>query len=187
MIRVSDGLRATAMVCLLGAGPAVAQDGPAVSELWLHRGLMAVIDAPETELVPFTTDGCSGGMSGVWATVAGISPEFVDMHGNNPPWEACCVTHDEVYYNAGEATNALESQQARYAADRALQSCVADAAPDQVERLGALYDLSESDVLSLYALLAESMFHAVRIGGAPCTGLSWRWGYGFPHCSPFAQ
>jgi hypothetical protein len=33
-----------------------------------------------------------------------------------------------------------------------------------------------------YAAIADAIFAAVRLGGAPCSGLSWRWGYGFPNC-----
>lgn len=184
-IRVSDVLGASALLVLSASGLALAQDDPAISELWLHRSLMAVIDEPDTELAPFTTDGCSGGMSGVWTTIAGVFPEFVEIHGSNPPWEVCCVVHDEAYHAVGHATDAISSQSARLIADRALQACVADAAPEQFDRLGTQYDLTEDEIASLYGLLAESMFHAVRIGGAPCTGLPWRWGYGYPHCSPF--
>ena len=34
----------------------------------------------------------------------------------------------------------------------------------------------------LYAAIAELMYRAVRIGGIPCSGLPWRWGYGWPEC-----
>jgi hypothetical protein len=51
-----------------------------------------------------------------------------------------------------------------------------------VAALSAEYGIGEDDVRLLYNSLAEGMYGAVRIGGAPCTGLSWRWGYGWPNC-----
>jgi len=30
--------------------------------------------------------------------------------------------------------------------------------------------------------IAEIMYRAVRLGGAPCTTLPWRWGFGWPKC-----
>jgi len=41
----------------------------------------------------------------------------------------------------------------------------------------------EKQVMSLYESIAESMYTAVRLGGMPCTGLAWRWGYGWPACN----
>ncbi len=42
---------------------------------------------------PFTTDGCSGGMSWFWRT----------FKGGPPPWEGACVTHDRRYWLGGTA------------------------------------------------------------------------------------
>ena len=44
------------------------------------------------------------------------------------------------------------------------------------------YDVEEDTVRQAYATVAGAMFLAVRLGGGPCTALSWRWGYGYPHC-----
>ena len=33
-----------------------------------------------------------------------------------------------------------------------------------------------------YETISEAMYQAVRAGGAPCSGLPWRWGYGWPQC-----
>ena len=30
--------------------------------------------------------------------------------------------------------------------------------------------------------VASLMYRAVRLGGIPCSGLPWRWGYGWPEC-----
>lgn len=166
---------------VLIATPLAAKEEAPGSELWLHRALIDTIatqDAP----APFTTDGCSGGMSEVWRVVARLSPGFVEMHRGAPPWEPCCITHDRSYHDAAGARSPSESWQGRLDADDALRACVIAAAPGQVVRLQEAYDLSEERVLAIYRWIGEAMFHAVRLGGAPCTGLPWRWGYGFPPC-----
>ncbi len=43
------------------------------------------------EIKPFTTDGCSGGMSWFWRTFL----------GHPPPWEGDCVEHDKAYWEGG--------------------------------------------------------------------------------------
>jgi hypothetical protein len=52
---------------------------------------------------PFTTDGCSGGMTAVWKLI----------WRRPPPWNELCVTHDRAYWAGGTVA-------ARRAADRAL-------------------------------------------------------------------
>jgi hypothetical protein len=44
------------------------------------------------------------------------------------------------------------------------------------------YGLSGQEVETLYAAIAALMYRAVRVGGMLCTGLPWRWGYGWPEC-----
>jgi hypothetical protein len=44
---------------------------------------------------PFTTDGCSGGMSSFWQRV--IKP----FTKTDIPWLDCCVTHDREYWKGG--------------------------------------------------------------------------------------
>jgi len=56
---------------------------------------------------PFTTDGCSGGMSWVWRKVL----------KEPPPWEGCCVRHDFAYLKGG-------SWSKKYFADKLLMNCV---------------------------------------------------------------
>jgi hypothetical protein len=34
----------------------------------------------------------------------------------------------------------------------------------------------------IYQGIADLMYRAVRLGGIPCSGLPWRWGYGWPAC-----
>lgn len=153
-------------------------------EMPAHRSLMSVIEEPDTALSPFETDGCSGGMSWSWRAVADLFPGFAEAQGEIPPWETCCVIHDRAYHDAGGAQNAEESFAARLAADEALQQCVANPDPGEIERMASLYDKSQAQVRSAYELIAVSMFNAVRFGGGPCSGLPWRWGFGYPGCVP---
>lgn len=46
-----------------------------------------------SDLKPFTTDGCSGGMSFLWKKVL----------GRVPPWEEECIEHDRAYHRGGSA------------------------------------------------------------------------------------
>lgn len=133
-----------------------------------QRALMALV-AEGAPLAPFATDGCSGGMSATWHIAIGVWPGLATNQGESPPWEACCVRHDRAYHDAGGARTAEQSYSARLAADSALRDCVRESGSDG------------------YGVLAEAMYGAVRIGGGPCTGLPWRWGYGYPDCSAGGQ
>lgn len=42
---------------------------------------------------PFTTDGCSAGMSAGWKL----------LFGQLPPWQGHCVAHDRLYWAGGSA------------------------------------------------------------------------------------
>jgi hypothetical protein len=151
-------------------------------ELPSHRALMRLATDPDTSLAPFATDGCSGGLSSTWSVVADLFPDFSEAHENRPPWEACCVAHDRRYHDAGGAKTAEGSYDARLAADEDLRACVVAGGKDRVTALARHYDVSEDQVRLAYRTIGEAMFNAVRFGGAPCTGLPWRWGFGFPGC-----
>lgn len=152
-------------------------------ELRLHRRLQDRVAVSGAGPRPFTTDGCSGGLSVGWVYLAGQSSRFGEVHGGVPPWEHCCVEHDRAYHRgAGPGATALESFAAREQADRALHACVLGYGAEARERLRDAYDLTEEQVGTLYRAIAHSMHRAVRLGGMPCTGLSWRWGYGWPEC-----
>lgn len=58
---------------------------------------------------PFTTDGCSGGMTAGWKLV----------FRQDPPWNECCVTHDRAYWRGGTRAE-------RRTADRELMKCVTE-------------------------------------------------------------
>ncbi|MEM9575495.1 MAG: hypothetical protein AAF999_00635 [Pseudomonadota bacterium] len=153
-------------------------------ELPAHRSLMAVMTEDETRLAAFESDGCSGGMSWSWRIVADIFPDFKQAQRETPPWETCCVVHDRAYHNAGGADDAEASFDARLAADNELRHCVATPAATEITAMASRYDVSEDQVQVAYDLIAESMYNAVRFGGAPCSGLPWRWGFGYPGCVP---
>jgi hypothetical protein len=57
---------------------------------------------------PFTTDGCSGGMTAMWRLVGRC----------DPPWNDLCVEHDRAYWAGGTA-------EMRRQADRVLRDGVA--------------------------------------------------------------
>jgi hypothetical protein len=56
---------------------------------------------------PFTTDGCSGGMTLLWRL----------LFARVPPWEGSCVEHDKWYWRGGSAAT-------RRMADRELMASV---------------------------------------------------------------
>lgn len=148
-----------------------------------HELLTAHKKDPQSQLVPFTTDGCSGGLSVGWEYLAGKIEKFQNHHGVRPPWESCCVTHDRPYHTGGgRQFDPEESFEARKKADLELRTCVRESAIDRVQKLMVEYDLSREEIERLYEIIADLMYRAVRIGGMPCTGLPWRWGYGWPEC-----
>ncbi len=148
-----------------------------------HDALMVVISRPETELAPFETDGCSGGLSDAWKRAAGRFPEFAESHQSTPPWEDCCVTHDRAYHNAAAAPDAASSFDARLMADQTLQACVIATGEARADIVAETYDVTPENVTEAYDTIASAMFFAVRLGGMPCSGLPWRWGYGYPRCT----
>jgi hypothetical protein len=183
-----DWIKALSVALLLfGAGAAAQESKPAAPlarsvELPSHRWLAQIREAPSTQLAPFTTDGCSGGMSSLWTYTADRFPAFAEAHNGRPPWEPCCVTHDRAYHAAGNDLSPDASYDARLEADRTLRACVAATADSRDEILTRLYGLTEEQIRHVYQAIAGAMFQAVRLGGGPCTGLPWRWGYGYPQC-----
>ncbi|TCL09405.1 hypothetical protein BXY66_1451 [Shimia isoporae] len=151
-------------------------------EVWRHERFLLVRNAEASDLAAFTTDGCSGGMSSAWRTVAQVFPSFRQNQGEVPPWERCCVTHDEAYHLGGDGTSARTSYDARLAADEALQQCVKAVAREDGDALQARYGEPQERIEIAFDFIADRMLEAVRVGGAPCSGLPWRWGYGWPHC-----
>ncbi|AXI45582.1 hypothetical protein C1J03_05750 [Sulfitobacter sp. SK012] len=171
----------------ISAAQATAQDTETTAfrravEMPSQRALEKVQRDPETELGPFTTDGCSGGISGGWSIASIRFPSFAEAHMENPPWEDCCVTHDQSYHSAGGDLGAEASFEARLLADNKLMMCVRNSQAERENALYLLYGMSPEDVDFAYDAIAKAMFLSVRFGGSPCSGLPWRWGYGYPGC-----
>src|SRR5262245_38863252 len=134
-------------------------------------------------LSPFVSDGCSGNLSTGWELVSKTLPAVAKHHGDRPPWEGCCFAHDRLYHEGGAANlDARGSFAARRAADEQLRLCVIKTGEDRLDALSADYKLSRDEVSRIYRTIADVMYRAVRFGGGPCTGLAWRWGYGWPQC-----
>lgn len=149
-------------------------------ELPAHKVLRGVREAPDAVLAPFQTDGCSGGLSDSWRLIANTFPDFAEAHEETPPWEACCVTHDHAYHTGGVDPKPEQSYSARLAADIALEGCVISEGKTRAD--DGFYDADPEDVRKAYVGVARLMYLSVRVGGGPCTGLPWRWGFGYDQC-----
>lgn len=147
-------------------------------EIWQMSILARIQTTPGFTIQPFTTDGCSGGMSEAWYFIAGKIPAFASRYGNKPPWEECCVEHDKAYWR-GETEHGYEK---RLAADKQLQQCVFDFGKQHAQEYAEKYELQIATVEQNFSIAADLMYHAVRAGGKPCSFLPWRWGYGWPQC-----
>ncbi|WP_170762166.1 hypothetical protein [Ruegeria lacuscaerulensis] len=178
-------MKARNLICalMLTAAPAAAQDFMRSIEMPAHRALMA--QRGDAELTPFETDGCSGGLSASWRFVADTFPKFRALYEAHPPWEGCCVTHDRAYHNAGGAVQAEGSFDARLSADDRLLTCVKQHGEDHAEEYADRYDMAPDQIRAAHSITAQAMYAAVRLGGGPCSGLPWRWGFGYPGCSVF--
>lgn len=144
--------------------------------------LLARVERSGAEPQPFSSDGCSGGLSAGWDWLAQHHPGYAALLGRRPPWEACCVIHDWAYWNGSSA----EGYDRRLAADTALHQCVTATGTRRADDIGAHLHLPAAAVARSFTTAADLMFVAVRTGGAPCTPLPWRWGYGLPPCPVWA-
>lgn len=152
-------------------------------EMGRHEQLLARKTHLQNVLAEFTTDGCSGGLSVGWEYLASKISQFQTMHGTKPAWEQCCVTHDLAYHAGGlQGATVNTSFEARKEADLALKNCVFETGARRTAELSVEYNISAGEVELLYSAIANLMYRSVRIGGMPCTGLPWRWGYGRPEC-----
>jgi hypothetical protein len=152
-------------------------------EISRHERLLKTRKSQSARLAPFTSDGCSGGLSAGWSFVSSAFPAVARYHGGKPPWERCCLVHDRLYHAGGPSdVNANISFEARRVADEQLRQCVIQVGEERIQDLTAGYGLNRDQVTLLYRSIAEVMYRAVRLGGAPCTALPWRWGFGWPSC-----
>ena len=152
-------------------------------ELGRHERLLNETQNPDHHLSDFTTDGCSGGLSVGWQHLSEKIEFLKTVHGDLPPWESCCVSHDRLYHEAGERTFSAEmSFEARRKADEELRTCGLETGVGRASELSEQYGLTVEEVGLVYEVIGDLMYRAVRIGGIPCSGLPWRWGYGWPEC-----
>ena len=185
---------------LLGPGVSIANDqlSDPVSDASIleHRlqGLLARVQSKPVDLIPFVSDGCSGGLSAGWKLITDALPGLENQIGELPPWQHCCVNHDREYWRGP----GMNGSRLRQLADDELRSCVlatrespqllvtsftegAGEALRNPEPVNNRVDWA-SELDRLYPLAAELMYRVVRVGGMPCSGLPWRWGYGSPPC-----
>lgn len=133
---------------------------------------------PQNKLAPFTTDGCSGGLSEGWSTLSKIFPAFKAKFGDAPPYESCCVVHDRDYWR-GETEQGYAK---RLQSDETLRACVIDYGKQHRSEFAREFSLSEDTIEKNFTITANLMFHTIRLGGKPCSYLPWRWGYGWANC-----
>ena len=68
------------------------------------------------------------------------------------------------------------------APDEGLRACVFEVGAGRAPDMADTYGATAEQVAGAYGAIAGAMFQAVRLGGGPCTGLPWRWGFGFDDC-----
>lgn len=131
-------------------------------------------------LSPFVTDGCSGNVSALWSNIVSklsdVSDVFAEAYqsAGNIPFEDACVAHDRLYH-VGEGGYA-----GRLMADVQLRQDIIEYALNNTESIKARTNISsDAQVLFLYEIIADAVYNGVRLGGAPCTGKSYAWGYGY--------
>jgi hypothetical protein len=147
-------------------------------EVARYQTLARIQADPQNQLASFVTDGCSGGLSDGWRFLAKTLPAFKRKFGNQPPYEACCVDHDRAYWR-GETVHGYDK---RLRADKSLQQCVLNYGKAHRAEFAAEFQLSPKIIEHNFHIVAALMYHAVRVGGGPCTPFAWRWGYGWPPC-----
>lgn len=131
-------------------------------------------------LSPFESDGCSGNISQLWSTAVGrlsdVFPQIDESYADakSIPFEYACQEHDLLYHKG------VGGYAGRLVADNRLRDAILAYALVNVEdiktRLG--YESDEAAIF-LYESIAEVIYRGVRLGGAPCTGESYAWGYGY--------
>jgi hypothetical protein len=185
----SHGVLVAMFLCsgLVGAAaqepPSLVNDLEYKIEVGRHEQLLTVQRSTASSLAPFTSDGCSGGLSSSWIMISSLFPVLAKRHGERPPWEGCCVAHDRTYHKGGVSdSDAKSSFEMRRTADDQLRACVIKVGDDRMQFLMTEYGLDADEVVWLFGSISDVMYRAVRLGGAPCTGLPWRWGFGWPPC-----
>lgn len=146
-----------------------------------QRGMLLLTRTKETVPIdPFTSDGCSGNVSSAWNTsIKGLSRLFTDIDARyfdtkRIPFEDLCIAHDRSYH-MGEGGYA-----GRLRADNALRNGILAYALGDLENIKRRTGLSSDEMaLYLYERIADLVYFGVRLGGAPCSGKPYAWGYGY--------
>ena len=133
-----------------------------------------------TPLNEFTSDGCSGNVSLLWTqavnTLSDVFPKIDKNYADvqNIPFESACMDHDKLYYLG------VGGYKGRLIADNMLREAILTYALENTEEIKARigYETDETAIF-LYESIAEFVYRGVRIGGAPCTGEPYAWGYGY--------
>ncbi len=146
-----------------------------------QRGMLLLTRTKEAvSIEPFTSDGCSGNISSAWNTsIKGLSRLFTDIDARyfdtkRIPFEDLCIAHDRAYH-VGEGGYA-----GRLRADNALRDGILTYALEDLENIKRRTGLSSDETaLYLYERIADLVYFGVRLGGAPCSGKPYAWGYGY--------
>jgi len=128
----------------------------------------------------FISDGCSGSASRGWSVaveeLSKISSEFGGLYADTKtiPFEYACITHDKSYHT-GEGGYA-----GRLLADHTLRSDIISYGIANTKKIKERTGLrTDEEAMFLYEVVAETVYRAVRLGGTPCTGTPYAWGFGY--------
>jgi hypothetical protein len=134
----------------------------------------------QTELSKFKSDGCSGNISSGWTNAPGnnsiITQTFYKTNSNTEriPFESACIKHDRTYHKG------VGGYVGRFIADNQLRSDIISYGIENSEEIKSRVGLkTEAEAILLYELIAEAIYRGVRLGGAPCTGEPYAWGFGY--------
>ena len=150
-------------------------------EIDRHERLAATRKAAGVTLAPFVSDGCSGGQSAGWALASSRFDFLLSVMAATRHRESCARSMTK---SATRADRQMPTQ--RPALKRGVSqtsNCAhayAGLARSERKILMTEYGLGRDEVTLLYRGIADAMYRAVRLGGAPCTRLPWRWGFGWP-------
>ena len=131
-------------------------------------------------LTAFTSDECSGNVSLLWSKAVGslssISPTIAENYkdAQSIPFGYACVDHDRLYHQA------IGGYRGRLIADNILRQAIIEYAIYNTDEIKARIGFeSDEAVIALYESIAGIIYKGVRLGGAPCTGEPYAWGYGY--------
>lgn len=131
-------------------------------------------------LQPFYSDGCSANVSKNWqlaiTKISAYSDSFAATYADitSIPFESACIEHDRAYHQG------IGGYAGRLSADNQLRAAILTYGTTNTTLIQDRTGLkSPAEAIYLYELLAETIYRGVRLGGAPCTGESYAWGFGY--------